>query len=94
VIFFGVLCVIDALIALVLLFFFFWGISDGTVSSFNIGLWMAILGAVAALFGGGIALRAAGQRVFANILLAILAAPGVLYFLFFLLPIVTNPRWN
>jgi len=91
---FGILCGIDALIALVVLFFFTWGVSDGTVSSFNIVLWMGMLGGVAALFGGGIALRAAGQRALANILLAILAAPGVLFFLFFLLLIILQPRWN
>jgi hypothetical protein len=85
---FGILCGIDALIALVVLFFFTWGVSDGTVSSFNIVLWMGMLGGVAALFGGGIALRAAGQRALANILLTILAAraTGV--------PVIVSERYD
>jgi hypothetical protein len=91
---FRILCGIDAIIAFVLLFFFFWGVSDGTVSSFNFALWMAMLGGVALLFGGGIALRVNGHPALGNTLLAILASPGVAYVLFFLLLIVTNPRWN
>jgi hypothetical protein len=38
-----------------------------------------MLGAVAALLGGGFALRAHGARVLANVILALRAAPGVLY---------------
>ncbi len=91
---FGILCGIDALIAVTVLFFFFWGLADGTVSAFNIGLWLAILGAVTALFGGGIALRVYGQRVLAGLLLGVLAAPGVFYFLFLLLILVLQPDFR
>ena len=42
----------DALIAAIFLFFFFWGLSDGTVSSFNIVLWLGILAGLAGILGG------------------------------------------
>lgn len=58
---------IDALIAALAVFFFPWGLADGSVSTFNIGLWMLLL---------------------------VLAVPGVLVGLFFLILIVGNPRWN
>ncbi len=91
---FGILCGIDALIAVAVLVFFFWGLADGTVSAFNIGLWLGVLGAVAGMLGGGIALRAYGQRVLANLLLAILAAPGIIYCLFLFLILVLQPDFR
>jgi hypothetical protein len=91
---FRILCGIDALIAVTVLFFFFWGLADGTVSAFNIGLWLAMLGAVATILGGGIALRAYGQRVLASLLLAVLAAPGLLYCLFLLLIVIMQPDFR
>lgn len=91
---FGILCGIDALIAATILFFFLWGLADGTVSAFNIGLWLAVLGTIAAMLGGGIALRIYGQRVLANLLLAVLAAPGLLYGLFVLSIILLQPDFR
>ena len=90
----GILCGIDALVAVTVLVFFFWGLADGTVSAFNIGLWMAVLSAIAAMFGGGIALWAYGQRLLASLILAVLAAPGVLYGFFVLLILVLEPDWK
>jgi multisubunit Na+/H+ antiporter MnhF subunit len=43
---FRILWGVDVVAALVALAFFFIGIEDGTVSSFNIMLWLALLGAV------------------------------------------------
>ena len=91
---FGILFGIDALVAIAVLGFFFWGLADGSVSAFNIGLWLAVLGAIAAILGGGIALRAYGQRVLAGVILAVLAAPGLLYALFVFLLIVLQPDWK
>jgi hypothetical protein len=85
---------IDALIAAILVVFFFIGIADGSVSSFNIVLWMAILGTLTGVLWGGYALRGIGRSAIAVALLAALAIPGVLVGLFFLLIIVTNPKWN
>jgi hypothetical protein len=85
---------IDAVIAGIAVFFFLWGLADGSVSSFNIGLWTLLLGGLAALVAGSLWLRSAGKRGVAVGLLWVLAAPGVLVGVFFLVLIVVNPRWN
>lgn len=92
--FFRILWGFNALIALVVLFFFFWGIADGTVSSFNIGIWLILLGLVAGVLLGSRWLRAQNRTGLANGLLCILAIPGLLYLLFLLVLIVSEPRWN
>jgi len=85
---------IDLLVALVVLYFFVIGLADGSVSSFNISLWLGLLAAVAATVGGGWLLYANGRRGAAVAALSILAVPGVLYGLFVLLIVIAQPRWN
>ncbi len=89
-----ILLAIDAAVALVALWFFFIGIADGSVSSFNIGLWLALLGGIAAILGGGWALNARGLRGAAIAVLSILAVPGLLFGLFVLAMVAFQPRWN
>jgi hypothetical protein len=91
---FRILLVIDAIVALVLLYFFLQGISDGTVSAFNIQIWAVLLCGVAALIGGGLAVQRTGNRVLANILLAVLAIPAILFALLMAVILVSHPRWN
>jgi hypothetical protein len=91
---FRILIGIDLLAAAVVLFFFLWGLSDGTVSSFNILIWMVLVGGVAAVLGGGVWLNAYGQRRLANGVLLMLAIPATLLGLFFLMLIILQPRWN
>ena len=85
---------IDGIAALVVLYFFFIGLADGSVSSFNAGIWTAMLGGLAAVIGGGIALNAAGRRRIACGLLAILAVPAFLSGLLILALIVLQPNWR
>jgi hypothetical protein len=85
---------IDALIAAVILYFFFLGLADGSVSMFNIGLWLAILAALSGVIGGSLWLRSAGRRSAATVVLLILAVPGLLFALLFIVLLITNPRWN
>jgi hypothetical protein len=85
---------IDGAVALVVLFFFLAGLGDGSVSSFNIGLWLAILAVFAAVLGGVLLLKSNGYVTFANLLLLTLAIPGLLYGLFILSVIILQPRWN
>jgi hypothetical protein len=92
--FFGILLAIDAVAALVILYFFLIGLADGSVSSFNIQLWLGTLAVIAAILGGGLALKAKGQRIAANLVLLILATPAAIYGLFVLSIIVFQPRWN
>ena len=84
----------DALIAAIFVFFFFWGLADGTVSSFNIVLWLAILAGLAGVLVGSLKLRAKGRARQATGLLLILAIPGMLGVLFFLAVLILQPRWN
>lgn len=93
-IFFRILWGIDAVVALVIIYFFFVGIGDGSVSSFNMGLWLLILSVLAIVLGGSLWLRRKQQPVLANLLLSVVAVPGVLYGLFVLLLVVTNPHWQ
>jgi len=85
---------IDAVVAAIALFFFFWGLADGTVSSFNAGIWAALLGALAIVVGGSLWLKVTGRRALGITLALVLAVPGLLVGLFFLALIIANPRWN
>ena len=91
---FWILWGFDALIAAVFLFFFFWGLADGSVSSFNIVLWLGILAALAGVLAGSRALRAKGHEGPALGLVLILAIPAMLGVLFFLAVLILQPRWN
>ncbi|MBX2892704.1 MAG: osmoprotectant transporter permease [Saprospiraceae bacterium] len=83
-----------AIIALVVLYFFFIGMADGSVSASNMGLWMAMLGVVAAVLLGSLWLKSQERLGLAKCVLYILAVPGFLYLLFLLLVIIGKPRWN
>jgi len=85
---------IDAIIAAIAVFFFLWGLADGSVSTFNIGLWMLLLGGLAVVVVGSLWLRSSGRAGLGTALSWVLAVPGVLVGLFFLILIVGNPRWN
>ncbi|CAN0496004.1 unnamed protein product [Phaeothamnion confervicola] len=92
--FFRILFGIDAIVAVTALYFFGIGLSDGSVSSFNILLWLAILGGIAAILGVGLRLNSLGRRGSANGVLLILALPGFLCGLLLLGMIILQPRWN
>lgn len=85
---------IDVIASLIVVYFFFAGLSDGSVSAFNIQLWIGILVTVAVIIGGGTALRRSNRPVIANVVLAILAAPAALYGIFICAVIFTGTRWN
>ena len=85
---------IDAVIAAVALYFFFSLAAGGRVGSFNILPWLAILAALAAVVGGSVWLRSAGQHAVAIVLLLLLAIPGALFALFFLLLLILHPNFH
>jgi hypothetical protein len=91
---FKILWGIDAVIALVFVYFFAVGLGDGSVSSFNMRLWLGTLSTLAGVLSGGLVLQRSGRTRLAISLLLILAVPGVLAGLFFLAMIIINPRWN
>jgi hypothetical protein len=80
--------------AAVIVAFFGIGLADGSVSSFNIALWLAILVGVGAILLGGCSLHARGHRKSALVLLAVLAVPGTLYALLVILFVASGTRWN
>lgn len=91
---FRIFLTINLLIAAIAVFFFVWGLSDGTVSSFNAGLWAGLLAVVIGVPTGGYLLHRNGQRAAALVLLGLLAVPGLLAALFFLILMIAQPRWN
>jgi hypothetical protein len=84
-------CVVAAVIAVA---FFFIGIADGSVSSFNIVLWVALLGGLAVVVFGSRALARRGQKLPAVALAAVLAVPTLLFGLMFVVMIVGGVRWQ
>lgn len=78
----------------VAIYFFGIGLADGSVSSFNIVLWVALLGGLFGVTGGGWLLNTRGHRGAAMMVLAILAVPAILAGIAILLLIVLQPRWN
>jgi hypothetical protein len=85
---------INAVIAAVALCFFFSLAAGGSVGSFNIVPWLAILAALAAVVGGSVWLRSAGQQAIAIVLLLLLAIPGALFVLLFLLLVILHPDFR
>jgi hypothetical protein len=74
--------------------FFLIGLGDGSVSSFNLVLWLALLGAMGLSLWAGLALRAKGRFGPAIAALAFTAIPGIAAALFILTLLVTQPRGN
>ena len=85
---------IDALIGAVALYFFFVGLADGSVSSFNMGLWMLILFVLTAIVGGSIWLRSRGNQGIAVALLLLLAIPGALVGFLLLALLIVRPDFK
>ena len=64
---------------------FFWGLADGSVSSFNFGIWLVALVLVAVVLVAGVGLANRGHLLAASFVLGILGIPGILSALFILL---------
>lgn len=92
--FFWTLWGFDALLSLIVLYFFFVGLADGSVSSFNMGLWLLILAIVGAVMLGSLWLKSNHYLSLAKTILGIFAVPGLLYGLFLLIVVSGNGRWN
>lgn len=91
---FWTLWVFNALMALIPIWFFFVGIGDGTVGSENIGIWVILLVVVLGILGGSFQLMRTNHLKAARIILIISAIPCLLAILFFLVVMLSNPRWN
>ena len=91
---FRVLWWVDAIAAAIVMAFFFIGVADGSVSSFNIALWTALLAGVAVVVFGSLALDRKGHRWPAIVLAAVLAIPALLYGLMIVVFVASGTRWN
>jgi hypothetical protein len=89
-----VLLGLDLLAAAILLYFFFLGLADGSVSSFNLDIWIALLVGVAIVFGSALILRRAAWPRLANVVLAVPAVPLLLYGIFMLIVVLSGESWN
>lgn len=85
---------IAALVTAGCLYFFVVGLADGSVSSFNGGLWALVLFACAGVTGGSYLLKQRGRPGAGALVALILAVPGLVFGLFVLMLLLTNPRWN
>jgi len=85
---------IDALTSAIALFHFLVGLADGSVSSFNIRIWIAILAALAVVMAGSLWLKEIGHTGLGTMLLLVLAVPAIFYALFLLVVIISGSQWN
>ena len=91
---FKIFWAIDAVASLIILYFFFVGLADGTVSSRNAGLWMAIVLALVVIMGGSVWLKLNGYNFPAFGLLLILFLPSMLLLLYLLIVLFGGGRMN
>jgi hypothetical protein len=68
---FRILLGIDIAAAAVVGYFVIVGLTDGSISAFNIELWLGLLLALAVVFAAGLALRRARQPILASLVLAV-----------------------
>lgn len=87
---FRLLLVFDALLLLVLLYFFVDGLQYGPPA----GEWLFMLGVPAAVMAGAWALKGKGRTGLASLMLFALALPGLLYLLFIALILILQPNWQ
>jgi len=92
---FWVLWGIAALGGVVAVGFFLLGLNDGSVSSFNLTIWLALLGGITAVLLGSLWLRSHQLLRQAYGVLLIVALPVLLAVIFFLGVLILRPkRWN
>jgi hypothetical protein len=94
VILFRLFAAVSMIVLGILLYFFVIGIADGSVSAFNIVLWLGLLASTGLIVGGGVVLKRKGRPRAATALLAVMAVPGIAAGLFILVLIVSQPKWN
>jgi hypothetical protein len=85
---------IAAVVTSVVVYFFLVGLSDGTISSFNAGLWTLLLLGTLAVTAGSLFLKNSGRPGLGALLSLVLALPGLLAGIFMLIILVTQSRWN
>jgi hypothetical protein len=85
---------VDTLASLIILYFFFVGLGDNTVSGKNIGIWLIPLGIIAVVMPGSIWLITHQYKISAQLLLLIIFIPALLFLAYMLIAICHKGRWN
>ena len=91
---FRVFWAVDAILAAIAVGFFLIGLGDGSVSAFNIGIWLLLLLVLGLVLGGSLWLHSRGRDRLAMAVVTVLAIPGILLGLFFLVLIIAQPNWH
>jgi high-affinity Fe2+/Pb2+ permease len=91
---FWILWFFTAIMSLVPVYFFFIGLKDGSITSRNFVLWLLILLIIAGVLTGSIWLKDHDRLNWAKGLLALAAVPGVLVLLYFVVVMISKPKWN
>jgi len=91
---FWIFWIFNALMSLIPIYFFFLGLSDGTIDANNIGIWMIILLVIAGILGGTYWLKSKQQVMAAKVLLIITSIPSLLAILYFVIILTSDVRWN
>jgi hypothetical protein len=91
---FGILFALNVAVALVAFGFFLIGLADGSVTTFNILIWGAMLGVLFSLPMAGWLMRVRGWRRTGLALLVPLAAVATAGALVTLVMIVSPPNWQ
>lgn len=81
-------------VAGVVLYFFLIGLVDGSVSSFNGGLWVLLLSGIGVITGGSYWLWRQGRIGWASMLAAFLAVPGLLAVMMLIAILLSDPSWQ
>ena len=85
--------IVAGLVAAAVVIFFVWGLADGSVSSFNIEIWLVGLVLAAIVLVAGVSLANRGHLLAAIIVLGVLAFPGIVFVLFILLFVLSGEKF-
>ncbi|MCC6717158.1 MAG: hypothetical protein IT555_04680 [Acetobacteraceae bacterium] len=91
---FATLFALNVAAALVALTFFVIGLADGSVTSFNILIWAALLGVVFTMPWAGWAVRMRGRKRLGMLLLLPVAVPAIAAGVMLVLLLVMRPDWR
>lgn len=91
---YGTLLGLAVLPAAAAIWFFVIGLGDGSVSEFNILLWLGLLTVACGVPALGAVLQGNGRTLAAKLVLALGAAPAVIGMVVLLVLIIVPPRWN
>jgi hypothetical protein len=84
----------NALACLVPIYFFFYGLVDGTVSESNSMLWFGILAVIGGVMFGSYVAYSHLHIKLAIAICQVITIPAVFALLYFLIILISKPRWN